>query len=78
MVFGFLNPWYDQTHLASFLLTLLTLIAVFISKHMPTKMWDEIPLPFPNFNGSAVEVWEWLRNFIPHFIMGVITFPFWD
>ena len=26
---------------------------------------------FPNFN--TVEVWEWISNFIPHFIMDVIT-----
>ena len=41
-------------------------------------MWDEITYPFPNFNGCTVEVWEWIGNFIPHFIMGVITYPFWD
>ena len=22
--------------------------------------------PFPNFNGAAVEVWEWISNFISH------------
>ena len=27
--------------------------------------------PYPNFNDTAVEVWEWiLRNFIPH-LLGV-------
>ena len=31
------------------------------------KMWDEITYPFPNFNGAAVEVWEYLSNFILHF-----------
>ena len=30
--------------------------------------------PFPNFNGATVEVWEWISNFIPHFI----TYPCWD
>ena len=25
---------------------------------MPNKVWDEITYPFPNINGSAVEVWE--------------------
>ena len=37
-------------------------------------MWYEITYPFPNFKGEAVEVWEWISNFIPHFIMDVITY----
>ena len=40
---------------------------------MPSKVWDEITDPFPNFNGTIVEVWEWVSNFIPHIIMEVIT-----
>ena len=31
--------------------------------------------PFPNFHGATVQVWEWISNFIPHFIMNVITYP---
>ena len=31
--------------------------------------------PLPNFNCCAVEVWEWLSNFIAHFIGHVITYP---
>ena len=27
-------------------------------------MWEEINYPFPNFNGAAVEVWEWKSNYI--------------
>ena len=27
-----------------------------ISKHMPSNMWDEITYPFLNFNGATVEV----------------------
>ena len=38
------------------------------------KMWDEISYPFPNFNGSTVDVWEWITDFIPHFIMDVLTY----
>ena len=34
--------------------------------------------PIPNFNGATVEVWEWISNFIPHFIGHVITRQFWD
>ena len=38
-------------------------------------MWDEITYPFPNVNDATVEVWEWISNFILHFIMDVITYP---
>ena len=41
-------------------------------------MQDEITYPFPNFNGTTVEVWEWISNLILHFIRNVITYPFWD
>ena len=51
------------------------LLLAWISNHMPSKMWDGITYPFPNFNGCTVEVWEWVSNFIPHFIMDVITCP---
>ena len=30
-------------------------------------MLGEITYPFPNFNGVAVEVWEWISNFSTHF-----------
>ena len=30
---------------------------------------------FNNYNGCTVGVWEWISNFIPHFIMDVITYP---
>ena len=40
--------------------------------HIHHNMWDEITYPFPNFNGYAVEVWEWIGNFTQHFIMDVI------
>ena len=39
---------------------------------MPSKVWDEITYPFPTFNGCTVEDWEWIRNFIPQIIIGVI------
>ena len=35
----------------------------------------EIINPFPNFKGATIEVWEWIRNFIPHFMVRVITYP---
>ena len=34
----------------------LTLIPVWISNHMLSKVWDEITYPFLNFNGCTVEV----------------------
>ena len=40
-------------------------------KQILGKIWDEITYPFPNFNGCAV--WEWINNFIRHFI---ITYAF--
>ena len=39
---------------------------------MPRKLWDEITYAFPNLNGCTVEVWEWISNIIPYFIMDVI------
>ena len=36
-------------------------------------MWNEITYPFINFNGSSVDVSEWISNFIPHFSGHVIT-----
>ena len=45
---------------------------------MPSKRWDEITYPFPNFNGPIVEVWEWISSFIALSIMDVITYPCCD
>ena len=45
---------------------------------MHCKVWDEITYQFTKFNGSTIEVWEWISNFIPHFTMDVITYPCWD
>ena len=45
---------------------------------MVSKVLDEIAYPFPNFNGCTAEVWEWIYNFIPHFIMDIITYPCWN
>ena len=36
--------------------------------------WKYFPFP----NGCAVDVWEWINNFILHFKMDVISFPWWD
>ena len=49
-----------------------------ISNQMISKVWNEITYPFLNFNGCTVEVKEWISNFIPYFIMDVLTDPCWD
>ena len=33
---------------------------------MDYQVWDETTHPSPNFNGDAVEVWEWISNFVSH------------
>ena len=45
---------------------------------MTYKVWDEITYPFPNFKGTTFEVWEWISNFILHFMVDMITYPCWD
>ena len=50
-----------------------TLFPAWIGNYIQYKVSDEIIYPFPNFNGTAVEVWEWINNFIPHFNGHVIT-----
>ena len=41
-----------------------------INNYVSSNLWDEIT--------SSVEVWEWIRYFIPQFIRDTITFPCWD
>ena len=45
---------------------------------MSNKMGNDITYPFQNVNGEAIDVSEWLSNFILHFIVDVITYPWWD
>ena len=33
----------------------------------PGEIKDQITYLFPNFNGAAIEVWEWISNFHPAF-----------
>ena len=51
----------------------LTLISAWISNYSHYKVWDEITYPFPNLKGSTIEVWQWISNFIPHFIMAYLA-----
>ena len=41
------------------------------------KMLCEVAYPFCNCNGWNVQVLEWI-SFISHFMMNVITYPYWD
>ena len=38
------------------------------------KVWvGDITYPFPIVKDGAVEVWEWISNFTPHFMIDVVT-----
>ena len=63
------GPFYGQG---------LTSIPAWIKSYMSSKVWGEIIYPFPNFNSCTIEVWKWISNFIPHFIMDAITDPYCD
>ena len=43
----------------------LTFILAWMSNHISSKVWDGITYPSPNFNGCAIEIWEWASNFTP-------------
>ena len=53
-------------------------IPAWISNHLSSKVWDQITYTFPNLNSATVEVWKWISNFIPNFVMDVITHSCWD
>ena len=55
-----------------------SLIPSWINSYIKYTVWDEITFLFPDFNGTTVEVWEWISNFIPHFTRHVITYPCLD
>ena len=38
---------------------IINLISAWMSNNRRSKVWYEIFYPFPNFNGTTVEVWEW-------------------
>ena len=56
----------------------LTVIRAWICNHMPSKVWNEITNPFPNFNDYPVEIWKWISNSNPHFLMDNISYPWED
>ena len=65
-------------HSDCYLGLLLTLIPAWLRNYIHYKVWDENIYPFANFNSAAVEVWEWMSNFIPHFAGHMFTYPDWD
>ena len=56
----------------------LTLFPAWICNHVHSIVWYEIIYPLSNVNGTAVEVWQWISNFISHFIVEVIDYPCWE
>ena len=46
------------------LLTGINLIPACISNLIYYEIWDEITCPFANSNGTTIEVWEWINNFM--------------
>ena len=48
-----------------------------MDKWLHYKVWDEMTYPSLNFSVAAVEVWESISNFIPHFTGCVISCPCW-
>ena len=60
------------------LFTNMVYFSAWISIYIHYKAWDKITYAFPNFNSAAIEVWVWIGNFIPHFMMNVISHSCWD
>ena len=45
---------------------------------IPSKALEGITDPFLNFNGVTVEVWEWTRYFVLHFVIYIDTYACGD
>ena len=61
----------------SLLLKWINFSTTCVSNYIYNNVWNEITY-FPNINGCMVEVWKWIRNFIPHFTWHLITYLCWD
>ena len=48
-----------------------------LGNRMPGKVWFEISHLFPNWNACTDEGSELVSNFVPNFMMDVITYPCW-
>ena len=51
------------------------LIPAWASNCIHHQVLKDITYPFPNLNGDAIEVWEWISNFTLLFSGHVITYP---
>ena len=49
-------------------------LITWIYSHKSSEVWECRTCPFPNF---ALYIWKWISNFIPYFIMDLITHPYW-
>ena len=54
----------------------LTLRPVLISNYIHWRLWYVIT--YPNSNGCAVKIREWISNFMPHITGHVITYQCWN
>ena len=43
-----------------------------LSTQITSKVWDELMSPFPNINGTTIEVWELTSQIATRFVMDVI------
>ena len=56
------NPFlWDHSHQQE-----ITSISAWMNSYTQYKVWIESIYPFPN--GTTVEIWGWMSNFIPYFI----------
>ena len=57
---------------------LLTTLRINFNRRMDNQspvqyVREEITNSLANYDSCIVEVWKWISNFIPHFVMDVIT-----
>ena len=63
-------------YLPEYMYNLGSLLLTWINfNHMPNKVRVEFSYLFPNSTCAAIRIWEWISNSVPHYIMGVITYP---
>ena len=56
----------------------LVSIVAWVSNQISRRVANENTYPFPNFNGCPLKLDIWMNNFIPHFLVDVVTYPCWD
>ena len=58
--------WYDNV------------IMIMESNHSPVNCKVKLVIHSQTSNGCTFEVWEMINNFIPRYIMDVVTYSWWD